>query len=239
MEIARMREGMGNALSVEDLSAYGNMPLFDGISENAIGHVLSCLHTTCEAYERGEVIMRYEDDPNECLYLVKGRTQLAVTDIQGRRSILAEYRPGEVMAVESFFGDRTLTKADVVAVEACTTVSLSLTRQVQAKECCMANVRRVRQNLVHAVSETNASLLKRLNIVSKRTTREKIIAYLEDEAAHFNSNTFDIPHNRQELADLLYVERSALSHELSRLQKEGIITFNRSHFELHSQNELL
>ena len=73
----------------------------------------------------------------------------------------------------------------------------------------------------------------KLGIVSNRSTREKVLAYLSDPAALHGSSAFDIPYTRQELADALYVERSALSHELSRLQKDGYLTFSRKHFELH------
>ena len=77
------------------------------------------------------------------------------------------------------------------------------------------------------------SLLGKLGIISNRSTREKVLAYLSDQAALHGSSAFDIPYTRQELADALYVERSALSHELSRLQKDGYLTFSRKHFELH------
>lgn len=94
-------------------------------------------------------------------------------------------------------------------------------------------VNRIRENLARITLQMNADLLGKLGIVSNRSTREKVLAYLSDQAALHGSSAFDIPYTRQELADALYVERSALSHELSRLQKDGYLTFSRKHFELH------
>ena len=79
----------------------------------------------------------------------------------------------------------------------------------------------------------NADLIGKLGVVSNRTTREKVLAYLSEQARLNGSTVFDIPYSRQELADALYVERSALSHELSKLKQDGLISYTRGHFELH------
>jgi len=78
----------------------------------------------------------------------------------------------------------------------------------------------------------NISLTQKIEFISKRTTREKLLAYLSSEAQKAGSNRFSIPFNRQELADYLSVDRSAMSAELSKLRKEGILNYNKNHFEL-------
>ena len=88
------------------------------------------------------------------------------------------------------------------------------------------------QNLFFAISEKNRKLVQKLGYMSRRTTREKLIAYLSEEAKRQNSSEFSIPFNRQQLADYLNVDRSALSNELGIMQKEGLITFDRNHFVL-------
>ncbi len=97
----------------------------------------------------------------------------------------------------------------------------------------MVHIDRIRTNLARIAVQMSAELVGKLSIVSMRSTREKVLAYLTSQAEATGSAAFDIPYSRQELADALYVERSALSHELSKLQKDGYITFNRRHFELH------
>lgn len=151
----------------------------------------------------------------------------------GNRSILGEYAAGSVLAAEQFFKLNLPLPADVVASSPCTLLQFNLERHVEAKPCCMVHVNRIRENLARITLQMNADLLGKLGIVSNRSTREKVLAYLSDQAALHGSSAFDIPYTRQELADALYVERSALSHELSRLQKDGYLTFSRKHFELH------
>ena len=73
---------------------------------------------------------------------------------------------------------------------------------------------------------------KRIEVTSKRTTREKLLAYLAMEAKEKGSDSFDIPFDRQELADYLEVERSGLSNEISKLRDEGIIENRKNHFTL-------
>lgn len=166
-------------------------------------------------------------------YLCEGRAQLVSNDYWGNRSILGEYAAGSVLAAEQFFKLNLPLPADVVASSPCTLLQFNLERHVEAKPCCMVHVNRIRENLARITLQMNADLLGRLGIVSNRSTREKVLAYLSNQAALHGSSAFDIPYTRQELADALYVERSALSHELSRLQKDGYLTFSRKHFELH------
>ncbi len=79
----------------------------------------------------------------------------------------------------------------------------------------------------------NVMLIQKMTHISKRSTREKLLSYLSLQALQKNDNQFTIPFNRQELADFLAVDRSAMSAELSRMQKEGLLEFHRSHFILH------
>lgn len=224
---------MGGNSPSDQIPGLATLPLFEGIDPERVPRIMACLNGTCGFYDVGQILLRQEEVANDCLYIVEGRVQLVVSDLQGRRSILCEYRPGEAIAVESFFDGTVLMRADVLAVEPTTVIGISLTREVNAKPCCMEHVRRVRLNLVEALVRTNGSLLRHLAMVSQRTTREKIMTYLTEAADRAGSATFSIPHTRQELADLLYVERSALSHELGKLQSEGSLTFNRSRFTLH------
>ena len=87
-------------------------------------------------------------------------------------------------------------------------------------------------NLFFAISEKNRKLVQKLGYMSRRTTREKLIAYLSEEAKRQNSSEFSIPFNRQQLADFLSVDRSAMSNELCKMWDEGLLEFERSAFKL-------
>ena len=195
---------------MSDLAALPvNLPLFEGVPAEKVPHVLSCLNATLATFSKHERILGRGEAQRSTGYLCEGRAQLVSNDYWGNRSILGEYAAGSVLAAEQFFKLNLPLPADVVASSPCTLLQFNLERHVEAKPCCMVHVNRI------------------------RSTREKVLAYLSDQAALHGSSAFDIPYTRQELADALYVERSALSHELSRLQKDGYLTFSRKHFELH------
>ena len=88
------------------------------------------------------------------------------------------------------------------------------------------------QNLFFSISQKNKTLVQKIGHISKRTTREKLISYLSEEAKRQNSASFTIPFNRQQLADFLSVDRSAMSNELCKMRDEGMLEFNKNQFKL-------
>ena len=83
-----------------------------------------------------------------------------------------------------------------------------------------------------AISEKNRKLVQKLGHMSKRSIREKLISYLSEEAKKQNSSSFTIPFNRQQLADFLSVDRSAMSNELCKMRDEGLLEFEKNCFQL-------
>lgn len=215
-----------------------DLPLFEGVPREKIPRVLSCLNATVSTYEKGECAFPRDTGRTVTGYLCSGRVQLVACDFWGNRSILGDYRAGSAIAANRFFKIDLPLPADVIACEPCTVLSFNLDAHVEAKPCCMAHVDRIRANLALISMKMSSDLLDRLSIASMRSTRDKVLAYLTNEAKTQGSAVFDIPYNRQELADALYVERSALSHELGKLQKEGWISFSRNHFELLRPTEM-
>ena len=90
------------------------------------------------------------------------------------------------------------------------------------------------QNLFVAVAEKNRKLVRKLELMSRRSTREKLLAYLSDEARRAGNPSFTIPFNRQQLADFLSVDRSAMSSELCKMREEGLVDFEKNRFILHN-----
>ncbi|MBR5192203.1 MAG: winged helix-turn-helix domain-containing protein, partial [Clostridia bacterium] len=88
------------------------------------------------------------------------------------------------------------------------------------------------QNLFFSISQKNKTLVQKIGHISKRTTREKLISYLSEEAKRQNSASFTIPFNRQQLADFLSVDRSAMSNELCKMRDEGLLEFEKNQFKL-------
>ena len=121
---------------------------------------------------------------------------------------------------------------DVLAVEDSAVIFFDVKRIITVCSAACRFHSMVIQNLFFAISERNRELIQKLGFMSKRTTREKLLSYLSEEAKRHNSSEFNIPFNRQQLADYLSVDRSAMSNELSRMRNEGLLEFEKNRFKL-------
>ena len=207
--------------------------LFEGVPQDKIICVLKCLNAEEIHVTKSSHIVHQDKTVAKTLYLIQGRFQIIKDDYYGYTSILDECTKGSVIGAETFFNIILLQKYDLIAAEDCTFVALNSNQLIEAKPCCQKYINIVKANLAKISIDMNNNLLHKLDILSNRSIRSKILAYLDAQSKKAQSNTFRIPHSRQELADLLYIDRSALSHELSKMQSEGIIDYSRSEFTLY------
>ena len=121
---------------------------------------------------------------------------------------------------------------DVVAVENSSVFFFDVKRVLSTCSSACRFHTLVVQNLFFAISEKNRSLVRKLDYISRRTTRDKLISYLSEEAKRQNRADITIPFNRQQLADYLSVDRSAMSNELCKMRDEGLLTFEKNRFRL-------
>ncbi len=206
--------------------------LFKSVGENEIESMLSCLDAKLKSYKKGEYVVRQGERMNELAVLVEGKLHIQNDDFWGNRSILGDIAPGEMFG-EIYIAPQSDTLInDVVAQENSAVIFFNVTCMVTTCSNACRFHTAVAQNLLFAMSEKNRKLVQKLSHMHKRTTREKLMSYLSSEANRQGSNYFDIPFNRQQLADFLSVDRSAMSNELCKLRDEGLIEFNKSHFKL-------
>lgn len=212
--------------------------LFSGLSENEIREILHCLNATLRSYPKGSFVLQQGDILAHIPVLAKGMLYIQQDDYWGNRSIINSIAAGEMFgeAYASFEGG--VMEHDVVAVEDSTVLFLDIRKLLSACPSACRFHSLVIQNLFFAISEKNRRLVQKLGHISKRSTREKLISYLSNEAVRQQSSTFSIPFNRQQLADFLSVDRSAMSNELSKMRKEGLVTFQKNRFTLHQQPPL-
>ena len=194
--------------------------------------MLDCLGARRAAYARGEIILAEGAPAQDVGILIAGRVQLVRTDYYGNRSIMMNIRAGQLFA-ESFACARAARlPASVVAVEDCEVLLLDCRRVLTS--CCNACAFHSRMivNLLRVMAAKNLQFHQKLQITSRRTTREKLMSYLLAQAQTRQASQFTIPFDRQELADYLGVDRSGLSAEISRLKAEGVIDCHRSTFKI-------
>lgn len=209
-----------------------NTQLFSGASDEDIEAMLGCLQARLCTYKKGEYVLHEGERIERLMMLVKGELHIQRDDYWGNRSIISMVGVGEMFGEAYAAPESGPLMNDVLAVEDSAVIFLDIGKLLTVcPNGCKFHAMAVK-NLFFAISEKNRKLVRKLGYMSRRTTREKLIAYLSEEAKRQNSGAFSIPFNRQQLADFLSVDRSAMSNELCRLRDEGLIEFEKNRFRL-------
>ena len=217
---------------MDDLKILENSRLFAGIRVDEIQPMLSCLQAVERKYPRGAYIFHTGEEVRALALLVRGTAHIQKEDFWGNRSLLASRAAGDIFAAAYAMPGSGAMRSDVVAVESCTVLLMDVERVLSRCTNSCAFHARLTENLFALLAEKNRILARKADYLAQRTTRQRLLAYLSEQAQRAGSAEFTIPFNRQQLADFLSVERSAMSAELSRMQAEGLIETERSWFHL-------
>ena len=210
--------------------------LFSGVAEEEIKAMLNCLQARLCTYKKGEYVLQQGEHTDNIPVLVEGKLHIQRDDYWGNRSIINIISVGEMFGEAYVAPESGALINDVLAVEDSTVIFFDVKRIITVCSTACRFHSMVVQNLFFAISEKNRKLMQKLTFMTKRTTREKLIAYLSEEAKRQNSSEFLIPFNRQQLADFLSVDRSAMSSELCKMRDEGLIEFKKNRFVLLHDN---
>ena len=206
--------------------------LFSGIDEEHVVAMLGCLQATTRHYTKGAFILRPGDSVNGVGLVLAGRLLVVREDYWGNREIVSSVSPGNLFAEVFACIPEASATVGVVADEECTIMLLDVRRILTTCSSSCAFHALLIENLVRVLAQKNLMMNEKLGHLSRRSTREKILSFLSAEALRQGTESFSIPFNRQQFADYLSVDRSAMSAELSRMRREGLIEFRRSQFEL-------
>ena len=206
--------------------------LFSGAGEEEIIAMLDCMQARLCTYKKGEYVLRQGEHLNNITILVSGRLYIQNNDYWGNNSIISTVGAGEVFGEAYVAPGSGAMLNDVAAVEDSAVIFFDLRKMLTVCSSACKFHTAVIQNLFFSISEKNRRLVQKLSHMSKRTTKEKLISYLSEEAKRQNSKTFEISFNRQQLADYLSVDRSAMSNELCKMRDEGLLTFEKNRFTL-------
>ncbi len=206
--------------------------LFSGVGEDDIASLLSCLGARLQSCKKGEYILREGEHISDIFILVEGRLHIRKDDYWGNRSILSFLSVGEMFGEAYSSPESGAILHDVVAMQDSVIIFFDVRRILTtcSSACRFHNM--IVQNMFFAISDKNRKLVQKLGHMSGRTTRAKLISYLSEEAKLQGSSAFTVPFNRQQLADYLSVDRSAMSNELCRMRDEGLLRFEKNRFEL-------
>lgn len=206
--------------------------LFAKIEPEALVHMLSCLGAQIVQIPKGGYILRQGEQAHSFGILLYGRAQIIKGDIEGSHTIVSSLEETELFAEAMVCAALDTLPVSVVACEACTVMMLRHERIMKAcARGCIAHSQFI-AGLLRIISQKNLILNQKMEIVMRRTTQEKLMTYLQMQSVRAGTRRFVIPYDRQGLADFLGVERSAMSTELSKMRKAGLIDFHKNEFEI-------
>lgn len=206
--------------------------LFDSISDDYLPSMLSCFGVIIKNYKKDEAIFS-EGSPAKYLGIVlSGEAQIIRIDYYGNRSIMANLEPSQIFGESYACAELETVPVDIVATENTEIMMIDVHKITRPCANSCEFHKQIIFNLVKVVATKNLVFHQKIEITSKRNTREKLITYLMTEAKQHHSASFTVPYDRQELADYLEVERSGLSTEIGKLRREGVLECDKNHFRL-------
>ncbi|MBQ7295539.1 MAG: Crp/Fnr family transcriptional regulator [Clostridia bacterium] len=209
-----------------------NCPLFSGIEENELSSLLSCLGAKTKKAVRNEIIINEGDEATFIGLLLSGSAEISHGDCYGNKNIVATVFPSELFAEAFAAAGADRIPMTVTALSDSEYLAIPYNRVISPCSNACGFHSKLIANLLKITAGKNLLLTKKIEIISKRTTREKLLTYLSFEAEKRGRNEFDIPFDRQGLADYLGAERSALSAVISSLRHEGIIESHKNKFKI-------
>lgn len=209
-----------------------NTQLFRGLEESEIKTLLKCLNASEQHFQKGEVILSEGSVTENIGIVLSGLAIMSCNDIWGNASILGNAAPGSVFAeVYACIPGQPLM-VTVSALEDTTVLFMNVGRVLAVcSNTCPFHTRLVR-NLLTVCAHKNLQLSQRIQHTSSKSIRGRLMSYFSECAKRSGSSSFIIPYNRQQLADYLNVDRSTMCNELSKMQKEGIIAYERNRISL-------
>jgi len=218
-----------------DIRSLSRSELFQGIREEDLEALVDCLNTHEKRYSKGSTIWRAGETVSEIGLVESGSVNILVNFYWGDSHIFSHIEAGQIFGETYAAVPGKELQVDVVASEDCLVAFFDMAKLLM---CCPNNCDchgQIIRNLVRISAAKNLNLSARMMHTAARSIRERLLSYLSYEAREKGSNHFFIPFSRQELADYLGVDRSALSSELGRMQRDGLIRFHKNEFTLERE----
>lgn len=209
--------------------------LFAGLKENELSGVLKSLNAIIKKFEKNDIIMHEGDKIERIGIVLSGSLQITRTDYAGIRLIIGQLRFPSMFAEAVAFSGRETSPVTLTAISNSKVLLIDFSGIVGSKIKVHGIIT---SNMLKILSNKNLFLQQRIDILSKRSTRAKLSAYLLSYLEKSGDNTFEIPYNRFALSDFLCVNRSSMSRELCNMRDEGIITFSKNKFKILDTRKL-
>jgi len=207
-------------------------PLFDGIRREDLGAMLGCLSYHLSRYKKGDPIALEQEHLRHIGIILSGAVDMVKEDLWGNKTMLVRMRRDELFGESFACGSDTLSTVTFLAAEETEIMFIPFNKVMHTCTMACAFHHRLVENMVRLIADKNRDLMRKVEVVSKKNLREKILAYLSLQAQLHESRYFEIPLGRVELADYLCADRSALTRELGKMREEGLIDYDKNMFRI-------
>lgn len=206
--------------------------LFKNLNEYELASILNCLNPQNKTYSKDEFILLAGDPIKYFGIILTGKVHILKEDMLGNNHLLQTLSDGDLFAEVFVCAHIDTIPYSIYAASNCEVMFIDYQKILTPCSSICKNHALLIENIITILSHKSLLLTQKLDYLTRKTTREKLLAYLNDQVTLTSKHKFTIPFNRQELADYLSVDRSAMSNELSKLREEGHINFHKNEFEI-------
>ena len=207
-------------------------PIFNKIKEEDLSKLLGCVGYRIEQYKKGELIFVEGDYLENIGVIISGSVDMIKEDAWGTKTIVIRMSSPTLFGETFICGNDSITSVSFEAVEDTTVMFIPVHRAMHSCTNACAVHQQLIENIIKLIADKNLMLMRKMEVISKRTLREKIMAYLAQQAQQQGTKYFEIPLRRVELAEYLCADRSALTRELTNMKNAHIIDYDRNVFRL-------
>lgn len=209
-----------------------NTPLFDGIDPGDRMAMLNCTGYHISAFRKGEIVAFENENIKHVGIVISGTVDMIKEDIWGNKTMLVRIREQEVFGETFACGSDNLSVVTFQVLEDAQILFIPFDRVMRSCTMACQFHHRLIENMVRVIADKNRDLMRKVEAVSKRSIREKLLAYLSVQAQTRGTRYFEIPLGRVELAEYLCVDRSAMTRELVKMKEDGLIDYDRNCFRM-------
>lgn len=207
-------------------------PLIDKINPSDLQAMFGCIGYHIVSYKKGETVLLEEDHVKHVGIVLSGTVDMIKEDLWGNRTLLIRSHKNEMFGESFACGDDSLSVVTFAVSSDARILFLPFKKVMHTcNNTCVFHHQLV-ENMVRIIANKNRDLMRKIEVISKKTLREKILAYLSIQAQIHGSRYFEIPLGRLDLADYLCADRSALTRELARMREEGLIDYDKNCFRI-------
>lgn len=212
--------------------------IFQNVSDKNIQNMLKCLGAYEQVYKKNDILVLSGDKISSVGIILSGSAQIVKEDIMGNRNIVSEINTADMFGEAFACANVGKSPVTVLTTTGCSVMYIQFSRIITTCSSACSFHTKLIENMLSLIARKNIFLNNKIDILSQRSTREKLMAYFTMQMQKEGKNRFKIAFSRDELADFLCVNRSALSRELSKMRNEKILDFDKNEFEIYATDSL-